>query len=316
MDTISSLYVPIGVALAVVVLFAYCFSNVKDKVSQGTLKEIYGNPAAKNHIRVANGGAGPTGVIRALSDAFLKERSDLNLSIGWVQSISKDSLSNIKDNFTQIALTYDPQLEKEMVQNGQAKNYKYIFNDHFLLLGPKNHKSIKPTKGIASREVVLSTFVQISKIIGEKGKPSYVTRDDGSGTHAKELSIWEKAGVSIPPSNDSWFYRMPADKPRFPADCLRLSLEWGSFCLVDRGTFLMNAEAQKNMDIYLQGGEDENDILLNPCHALVTAVQSNLTPFATEFVNFMASEKGQSIIKTFGIDKPSNLLKIPLYTPV
>ena len=58
---------------------------VKNDTIQVIPKEVYGDPLAKRTIRVANGGAGPTGVIRAFAESFIHKRSktsiiDFNIS--------------------------------------------------------------------------------------------------------------------------------------------------------------------------------------------------------------------------------------------
>jgi hypothetical protein len=56
------------------------------------VKEYYGNPKAKSVVKVANGGGGPTGVIRALAE-------------GWFATLPKElqeevSVGNIDHQFT------------------------------------------------------------------------------------------------------------------------------------------------------------------------------------------------------------------------
>lgn len=202
-----------------------------------------------------------------------------------------------------------------MLANGRADNHKHIFNDHFLLVGPKEGFALKAISHPATTEEVIQSFAKIPSFKNER-QTVFISRDDESASNVKEKTIFEKAGINIPPENNSWYYRMPASAPRFPSDCLKLALETKSFCIVDRATFLMNKESQEQFTIYLQGGEALDDILLNPCHALVSSKDNGLKQTAIEFVEFMAGKEGQKIISTFGEDKENNLLKLPFYTPV
>lgn len=205
-----------------------------------------------------------------------------------------------------------------MLKDGTAHNYQYIFKDHFLLVGPKDGIEgidLAPVGHNATKEEIVSVFKSIGQFGAQGSKPIYITRDDGSGTDIKEKGLWAAADVTLPTARDQWYYRMPADKPRFPADCLKLAQEWHCLTLIDRGTFLMNAQAQEHLAIYLYGSDDNNDILLNPCHALETCVVSALSPIAHDFVTFMASSRGQNILRTFGVGNSTNILGLPLFSP-
>lgn len=289
------------------------------------MQETYGNPNATRTVIIANGGAGPTGIIRAFAESFLDKTASKDLNIrksfsifnncaGWIQSHTQISLQHIKDGTAQTCLTYEPDLEKPLLETGEAENYKYIFHDHFMLVGPKGDTGLEVINHPASLKEVLETFAKLPHL-KKDGEKVYISRDDGSATNAKEMAVFHKAGIQLPTESNSWYYRMPANAPRFPLDCLRMAVETKSFCLIDRGTFLLNKEAQEHLSIYVQGGEEDDDVLLNPCHALVSTKDTGVKQEAIEFVNFMAGKEGQKIVKTFGVDKESNILKLPFFTP-
>jgi len=97
-----------------------------------------------------------------------------------------------------------------------------------------------------------------------------------------------------------------------------LTIEMKCMTLTDRGTLLQDVNAQNSMAIYLKGSENTSDLLLNPCSALVTNshnAKDGMRELAIEFVNSMISEEAQDIIKTFGKDRPTNLLQIPVFSP-
>jgi len=298
----------------------------KSKHTEVKPTQVYGQEDAMYSIKVANGGAGPTGVIRALAEAFISKKASVrkDFNIAWIQSITRDSLNHLKRNDANISLTYEPILEKLMIQEKYGQHYEYIFKDHFWLVGPKegiNGITAIPNKS-STLDVIKSTLLDIEKVGNSMQKPIFITRDDGSGTQAKENELFKYAKIDLPQTSPSaWYYRMPATvdgKPasRFPADCLKLAIEMKCMTLIDRGTFLMNPSAQKDLSIYLQGTDHDEDILLNPCHALVAMQINPMTELSIEFVNFMAGVDGQNIIKTWkGIDTNANILNMPLYTP-
>lgn len=64
--------------------FAAAISHTQAQMAaQANVREVYGSQDAQQTVKIANGGAGPTGIIRAFADAFLAERDDAkNFNIG------------------------------------------------------------------------------------------------------------------------------------------------------------------------------------------------------------------------------------------
>ena len=87
-------------------------------------------------------------------------------------------------------------------------------------------------------------------------KSPFASRADDSGTNAKELKLWQQAGVT--PSG-SWYIKTGQGM----GPTLVIAIQKQAYTLSDRGTFL----ATKNLDskILVQGGQQ----LQNPYHVIV-----------------------------------------------
>jgi ABC-type tungstate transport system permease subunit len=99
---------------------------------------IYGPSEAEIVLKIGNGGAGPTCLLQALSEDYIKSKN-LNIRIAWVQTISRLTLENLKEGTIDISLSYESESELQAIQEGWASNRTLIFNDHFLIVGPKNN---------------------------------------------------------------------------------------------------------------------------------------------------------------------------------
>ena len=82
--------------------------------------------------------------------------------------------------------------EDEFVDAGYGVNRKDVMYNDFVILGPENDPA-----GIGSAE----TAADAMELIAE-ASADFVSRGDNSGTHFKELSLWETAGIT---PDGSWY---------------------------------------------------------------------------------------------------------------
>ncbi len=273
------------------ILFLIIFVNNASAKTIDTLqisvkpKEIYGNE--KNiKIRIGNGGAGPTGILRALAEDFLKEKNK-DYGIAWYQDISVNTLSQLKNKVIDLALVYEKKQGEEAQKEGWATNYTPIFNDHFLIVGPKKN----PAK-IEKSDSLGKIFLKIARLGDETSAKTFLSRDDNSGTNVKEKSIWQSVKLQPWRDNSPWYFKHSV----FPRDALLYANEGELYTITDWGTWLSNKENIASLKIFLSGGKT----LLNPCFALTG---KNLSPEAAEFLEYLKSERAQNLIADFGKEK-------------
>src|SRR4051794_14699203 len=120
-----------------------------------------------------------------------------------------------------------------------------------------------------------------------RAQSAFASRANGSGTNAKELTLWKQAGIA--PSG-SW-YNKPA---RGWGATLTIASQKRAYTLADRGTFL----ATKNLDskILVQGG----NALRNPYHVTVVRHAGTNVGCARAFSRWITSAPPQRLIGTFG----------------
>jgi tungstate transport system substrate-binding protein len=180
-----------------------------------------------------------------------------------------------------LLFVHDPFREEKFVTEGFGVNHRQVMHNDFVILGPKND----PAK-IKSHTCAIDAF----ELIAEK-KASFVSRGDDSGTHVKELSIWEDAGVN--PKGKDWYFEAQAPM----RDSLLMADTKKAYILSDRGTFI-NHESRIGLKVLVEGDE----LLINQYS--VIAVNPARFPDvkyreAMEFIAFVTSPEGQALIARY-----------------
>ena len=104
--------------------------------------EIYSthdNSTSPIRLRIATGGAGQSGLIRALAEAFIKETVHKSgcetFSVAWLASDTSQSFNYLASKSADLAITYIPAAERIAVRQGVADRRVYAWRDHWMLVG-------------------------------------------------------------------------------------------------------------------------------------------------------------------------------------
>lgn len=191
-----------------------------------------------------------------------------------------------------VLLVHAPESEQPLVDSGVATNYQLVMHNDFIIVGPKEDPA--GLKGLA-------TSAEGFKKIAESNA-LFVSRGDDSGTHKKELGLWENAGVE--PSG-KWYQ----ETGQGMGATLKVASEKGGYSLTDRATYLALKD-ELNLEIVLQGEES----LLNIYHVMQVnpGKFENINGEAGKaFVDFMVAPETQKVIGEFGVDEYGEPLFFP-----
>ena len=264
----------------------HCFAVDDTRFLSNTPKEIYGKATQNIGIRIGNGGAGPTGILRALAEDYIQQ-THAKFAIAWYQDISPNTLKQLQLGTIDIALVYEKAQGEKAQKDGWATHYTPIFNDHFILVGPKTNPAY-----ITQEDTPTTAFQKISHLENTTSHTLFLSRDDQSGTNIKEQKLWLQINQQPWVSKNTWYYKYHA----FPKDALIESDKKSLYTITDRGTWLSNEKALQTLQVYTQSGEE----LLNPCFALLGTAPSKNT---LDFLTYLKSERAQTLITNFGKDK-------------
>ena len=248
--------------------------------AQEKAAETYGQ--GTEVFSLATGSPGELGLLKVLAEAFSKEQGG-KTTLQWYKAGSGKSLQLLKDKKVDMIMVHAPKAEKEAVKDGWATKRTLIGSNEFFIVGP----ATDPAK-IAKTKCATEAFQKIAA-----AKAKFFSRGDNSGTHKKELSIWEKAGIKP----DGYWYIVTKD---FMAATLKRADTEKGYFMVDSSTWVAEKPNAPNLKILFRGDK----LLVNTYHAL--AQPAGATPgagSAAQFIDFVASPRGQQIIRDYGKDK-------------
>lgn len=260
------------IVVCTVLLAAFMLSTA---YGEQKCKAVYGEGPVK--FSLATGSPGELGLLKVISEDFCKGK---NMSMCWVKAGSGASLKLLHKKAVDVVMVHAPAAEKKAIAEGWAIKRTLIGSNEFYIVGPADDPA-----HIASSKTAPDAYARIAK-----AKAKFFSRGDNSGTHKKELFIWKQAGVM--PSGD--WYIITKDFMR--ATLRRADKEKGYF-MTDSSTWVSDRKNVPNLKILFRGDK----ILINTYHALCQP--EGATPgasIAAEFIDFVASEKGQSLIGNYG----------------
>ena len=183
--------------------------------------------------------------------------------------------------------------------HGTAR-YDVMYND-FIIVGP----AADPTgiKGMATAAEALTAIAA--------AEATFASRGDDSGTHTKEVALWDKAEVTIPEGAE-WYKSLGQGM----GETLLFANETGAYTLTDRGTFLAQQDSLPNLEVMVGGASiDENgdSALLNPYGVIpVNPDKGGINAeLAQDFADWITSVEVQEMIQAYGRDAYGQSLFYP-----
>ena len=221
-----------------------------------------------------------SGLLDVLLPAFEKKwgyKVDV-ISQGTGQALKTGELGDCD-----VVLVHARDAEDRFVEQGFGVNRRDVMYNDFVLLGPPHDPA--QIKGLD----IVSALSQISQL----GNIPFLSRGDNSGTHKKELELWQSGGI-VP--QGSWYL----DVNKGMGDTLVMASEIQGYTLADRGTYISMYD-RLNLHILIEGDNQ----LLNPYG--VIAVNPDKHPNANykgaqALIEFITSKEGKEIINNFTIN--------------
>ena len=209
------------------------------------------------------------------------------VAVGTGQALK---LGQAKD--ADVLLVHAKSREEQFVAAGYAPFRKDVMYNDFVIVGPPDDPA-----GIRGMTDAAAAFKRIAQ-----AQAPFVSRGDESGTHFKELAIWEKA--EIQPHGD-WYLSAGQGM----GAVLSMAHELQAYTLTDRATYLSRRD-KLNLDILVEG----DPILFNQYGVLPIAQdQAHQDKFAAAmaFVDWITSPETQALIAEFGKDTYGQQLFFP-----
>ena len=232
-------------------------------------------------LRLATGSPGELGLLKVIAEAFGQEN---NTTLCWKKAGSGKSLQLLKEKKVDVVMVHAPAAEKKAVEDGWAIKRSLIGSNEFYIVGP-----LADPAGIAQAKSAAEAYGKIAA-----AQALFFSRGDNSGTHKKEMAIWKMADVQ--PAGD--WYRITQT---FMMATLKMANESGGYFMTDSSTWVAAKKEMNQIKILFRG----DPFLINTYHALCQPEGATpAQPYASKFVDFLVSEEGQQIIRSYGADQP------------
>ena len=247
-----------------------------------------------------------SGLLNVLLPAFEK---DTGIKVKVIAKGTGAAIRDGIDGNVDIIFVHAKSKEEKFVADGfGTKRYAVMHND-FVIAGPK-----KDPAGIIGESSGIAAFEKIAKT-----KSVFISRGDDSGTHTKEQEIWAKTRAPMitqtkeiikdgkpatmtfthPDGLGQWYLSIGQGM----GPILTMAAEKQAYTLTDRGTYIKYKLGRKqglDLEILCEG-----DASLLNAYGLIPVNPAKYPhvrfDLAQQFVDWMMSPKGQSMIKNYMI---------------
>lgn len=285
--------------------FFLCACSAGETQNQG---EVQNQGEAQNQEETEAGSGNGEEIILAtttstqdsgLLDAILPVFEDeTGYSVSVVSVGSGEAMTMGENGEADVLLVHSPAAEEEFVAGGHADEdgrMDVMYND-FVLVGPKDDPA-----GIAASapDDAVEAFRKLADT-----RSTFISRSDESGTHQKELAIWEACGIQ--PEGD-WYVEAGTGM----GAVLEMANEMLGYTLSDRATWL-NLGLDEDLMIVCE--KDESGILYNQYGVICVNPEKNENinhEGAKAFQKWIVSEETQELIGQYGVEEFGS----PLFTP-
>ena len=158
-----------------------------------------------------------TGLLNLLNDKFYDK---FNIRVQVLSLGTGQAIRTAKDGNAEILLVHHKPSEIEFMNNGYGEERHEIMYNDYVLVGPKNDEGNCKSVQQKLEEIYDNKFL-------------FISRGDDSGTHRKELEMWDLANININ-KNKEWYLSVGQGM----GSTLLISNEKKAYTLSDRSTWI------------------------------------------------------------------------------
>lgn len=221
-----------------------------------------------------------------LSDILLPEiKADLGLEVQLVVVGTGQALRLGAAGDVDAILVHSKKAEEEFLAGGNGTHRREIMYNDFVFIGPKGDAA-----GVSSADTAANALLKIAT-----AHAVFVSRGDDSGTHKKELSLWQTADLNALELGD-WYNAVGAGM----GAALNTASGLGAYIMADRASWL-NFGNKGDLELLFSG----DPVLFNQ-YAYIPVnpekhdhVQNDL---AMKLEDWLVSERAKILINEYKIN--------------
>jgi len=231
-------------------------------------------PKAKSFILATTTSLQGSGVLEMLQVEF---KRDTGIEIHPIVIGSGMALEMASRHEADVTITHDPAAERAFVKRSAPKLYRQFMWNDFVIVGPPDDLA-----DVAHARSAADAFRRI-----DRTHRLFMSRDDQSGTNAKERAIWRTALV-VPDFNPAY---LKMGQPM--AALLRSASEMKCYTLSDRATFDQLSDALQ-LKLLFAG-----DSFLRNTYGVILMKPSSAE--AERFVEWLLHGRGHVLLEAYAI---------------
>ena len=221
-----------------------------------------------------------SGLIEKLVPVFEAKH---NVSVHTIVGGTGRALNHARNGDVDIILVHAKNSELELVESGFGVNRQEIMYNEFIIVGPESDPA--RINGMKNMQEALANIANT--------RSAFVSRGDDSGTHKKELRLWNQAGIK--PEGD-WYKEVGLGMGK----ALQIADELNAYVLADKGTWLF-MRGRLSLPIHVEGALVGRNVYG------VIAVNPEVHPHvnyedAMNLINWLKSDEAKNIISTYRVN--------------
>ncbi len=172
-----------------------------------------------------------------------------------------------------------------VAEGGGVERFDVMYND-FIIVGPAEDPA--ELRGLPDAAQALMQVAAAEAV--------FVSRGDDSGTHKKELDLWQDADVRPAPAGDAWYRETGSGM----GAALNTASGLSAYVLTDRGTWISFAN-KGDLQVLVEGDAR----LANPYGVLLVNPERHphvKADLGQAFIDWLLSDIGQSEIAAFRVN--------------
>ena len=223
-----------------------------------------------------------SGLLNVIEQVF---ENKFEIDVRFISVGTGQAIRNAKNGDGDLLMVHSKQDEIKFVEEGYGvERFEIMYND-FIIVGPTHDPA-----GLRDAHDIIDAMQKL-----KLSKATFLSRDDNSGTHKKELFLWKLAKIKIK-DHEKWYSKNGLGM----GVTLNIASEMDAYTLSDRGTWL-SFNNKNFLDILF-----EKDESLKNYYGII-AVNPKKFPFVKYedsmiFINWLLSEDGQSTINGFKLN--------------
>ncbi len=196
------------------------------------------------------------------------------------------AIRNARNCDADILLVHAKEAEEQFVKDGYGIDRSDLMYNDFIVVGPPEDPA-----GIHGSKDVVKALEKIGKT-----KSMFASRGDDSGTHKKEISLWQLAGMAPDGKEQKWYRSTGSGM----GATLNTAVGLGAYVLTDRATWISFGN-KSDFQIMTEG----DDLLFNQYGVILVNQQKCPEVNSIEgqqLIDWLLSEKGQFAIGAYKRD--------------